>query len=343
MIITKENKHRILFTLTTFILCLFISYRNIPSFFDPNDTGRYIDFLHAYCGDEFNALAEIKKSEYYILNLFSTPACLINSDRLFLFEIAFLIPTAFVFLINWKKNTIVLAASGFLNMSSFEFMMNAFRQELGFFFFLYAIATVQKKPYIGISMGILAMYTHSSFGYYLPLLFFILQFNFLKKMQFNFLKKIHIYIFLITTLLFFSLLSEIINFFNLNDDFFLFSEGYSEKSNNFFVLYMISPLYWIYGARHFIDKEYITYNEKLTIIYSTILIVACLFYFPLIMYRFVFISIVLQIFLIALSEKYTTKSIKYIFMGNFAHLIILVFISDGYREFYINSFIGKIS
>lgn len=317
-----------LFALMAFIFCFLLSLRPVPSIYHPSDTGRYVQSLHKYCANEADSRTEDKETSYAIFYAFTSPACLIESDNFFMFEAAFFFPLIFLLLVEWHRGTLIWASSLMFSMVGLEMMTNALRQSLATLFLFSAIALWHRHKYTALLLAVLAALAHNAIPFYLPL-FVLMSWDRIPK------KTRWLAIVIAATLLFplalFIFSSPIQAFFDsATETGNTYSEIFVDQLSTLFILYMTLPLYWVYGVRHFLAKDYISDEEKQAIIYSTIVLIVSYFLFPAILYRFALLSIMLQIFLAARSKNPSLTAGVYVFIGMLAHLVVMLIASNYY-------------
>ncbi|MFZ6848623.1 EpsG family protein [Undibacterium sp. RuRC25W] len=319
---SSQSLPRLIFGILAVIVCLILSFRPIPSLYSDNDTGRYVDSLHLYCAGVEDARFHGKEASFEFFYAVTSPACLVQSDGLFLLEVAFFSPLIFLLFVKWKEDTFLWACSILFSMVGIELMINAMRQGLSMLLLFGAIYALKKNRLLAASLGIMSAVAHSSVLFYTPFLLWLAGARVSKKTMRVIVGGIA------ASCLLFS--SYIVNFLQLTGDLDFFTQIYSDESSVAFILYITLPLIWVYGIRFFFERELISDGEKIGLIYSAILLVICLFLFPAIYYRFAILSVVLQIFLINQSEKSSVKVAKYAFLGMFIHLLVMIFFSKNY-------------
>ena len=315
------------FAIISSLFCFLLSLRPVPSVDHPNDTGRYVHYLHEYCGGFIDQQNEDKELSFSFFYSFTSAACVVKSDSVFLFQVAILLPLFFLIFSKWRNGTFLWALTLLLSMFGIELMTNAMRQSFGTLLFFGAIATLRRHRLLALCFGILAVIAHNSTLTYSPLLLWLVDLHFSKKV----IQRIAAVLVIIFIGLFGIFYSDILNFidaaFELNK---FYSTIYVDELSLSFLLYVILPLYWIYGVRYFRDRDHITIEEKKGIIYSTALLIISYLFFPAITYRYAIFAVVLQLFLVTRSEKQGAVSACYVLIPLIVHLTLMIFISNNY-------------
>lgn len=317
---------RSLFALFAILFCLVLSFRPIPPVDVANDTGRYVAQLNEYCsGDFLDKGSSIKNVSYNIFYSTTSPACWFESDRLFLFEVAFFLPLGFLLFSKWRRGTLLWATALFFSVIGLELMVNAMRQNFAMLLFFGAIASVQTHRKRALVLGALAGAAHVSVMLYLPLLLWMVGVRLAKKWL------VGIIVFM--ALLFLTILRvPVVEFVSsIAESRVTYSIIYVEKLKVSFILFMVVPLFFVYGVRRFFNQEYITDDEKKGIIYSSALLLLSYIIFPYITYRFAIFATALQIFLITRSGKSEPATGGYVLLGLIAHLSFMLVMTDHLR------------
>lgn len=326
MIIRSQIFKRSLFALTAAAFCLFLSFRPIPSVFSNNDTGRYVEGFRGYCAGTVGENEEGKAVSYSLFYAAASPACLVKSNSLLLFEVAAFLPLIFLLFVKWRKGTLLWAYSLMFSMVGLELMTNAMRQSFAMFLLFGAIALLNRHRYVAFLLCVTAAAAHSSVLAYTPLFFWLAGVRMSKKTL-----KVGGTIVLLLCLPFILVFyASIIKFFTFESQVDFYSLIYVEKLNTSFILYMTLPLYWVYGVRYFKEKKNITGDERAGIIYSTGLMLICFIAFPAILYRFAIFAVVLQIFLVGRSDKPGLVAGGYVLFGMLLHLFVMLIFSNNY-------------
>lgn len=316
------------FALIATLVCLILAFRPIPNADSANDTVRYVNDFHEYCRGEFLKGELLNKEISYQFFYFVTSlACLTNSDFTFLFLVALFSPLMFILFSNWRNGTFIWACCLLFSLYGLELMTNAMRQGLAMLLFFGGIKLAHKNPKKAYLAAALAVAAHTSSLAYIPFLWWINGAQLTKT-------RLTIGI---ASALFFSMIGGIIYSADIKEyinrtaelhDF--YKTIYAEQSNISFIIFMTAPLYFIYGLRHFLEKQYTSSTERKALIYSTILIMVFFIAFPAIAYRFTIFAVPLQIFLITLSDRHSFKVGSIATIGMITHLSIMIFISNNY-------------
>lgn len=324
MSLKRININLLVFGLTAILFCSLISLRPIPKIDNANDTGRYIQAFHQFCAGSEITQAIDKELSFVIFHWVTSPACLINSDRLFLFETAVFLPLIFLLFVAWGKATYFWACSLMFSVTGLELMTNAFRQGFATLLFFGAISLIKRHKYTAIFMVFLAAIAHSSVVYYIPLFAW-----FMYPIKFNKLFAILIGVLLsfyaVSVIFSIEVLSQLMAFINLYKTF------YSEELNLSFIIFISLPIFWIYGVQYYCGKGGILIQEKAALFYTVTLLLFCYFLFPAILYRFAIFGVALQIFLAAQLKKSSRLASGYVLIGSLLHLCIFLFTSKNYQ------------
>jgi len=314
-----------LFALAATIFCLILAFRPVPQEGSPNDTVRYVLDLHRYCTGTVEKGMVNKDVSYNFFYAVTSPACLLESDGVFLFEVAAFLPLIFLLFAKWRNGTFLWASSLMFSVIGLELMTNAMRQGLAMLLFFGALALLQRHQALALLLGLIAVAAHTSVLAFFPLLLWISGARLSKKTMLaggGILMLLSIPILLV----FYAPIAE---FFRTLDDFrTTFSLIYADEMKASFLLFMVLPLYWVYGLRHFFEKTHITGEEKKGLVYSTLLLLTCYLVFPLITYRFAIFAVALQIFLATRSERLGLRAGGYALTGMLVHLFVMLTISN---------------
>ncbi|MFZ6690049.1 EpsG family protein [Undibacterium sp. SXout11W] len=318
----------LVFLILASLFCTLLAFRPIPSIDHPSDTGRYVHYLHQYCNGYIDQQNEDKEASFSLFYSFSIAACGTQSDSLFLFQVAMLLPLFFLVFSKWRNGTFVWACSIMFSMFGLELMTNAMRQCFGTFLFFGAIANLKSNKFFAFAFGVLAVIAHNSTLTYSPLLIWFLDFHVSKQTvkKFVFLLILGVGFF---CNLFYTEIMGLIDVISETNKF--YTTVYVSELSWSFILYIVLPLYWIYAVRYFRDKEYITTEEKKAIIFSSLLLILCHLFFPAITYRYAIFAVVLQLFLVTRAEKQGVISACYVLIPLVGHLFLMFFISNYYQ------------
>jgi hypothetical protein len=316
------------FALISLIACVLLAVRPIPSLESLNDTGRYVNELHGYCaGAPTNDILQNRKISFEIFYFFTSPSCLIESNKLFLFLVASCVPLMFLMFSSWKNGTIIWASSLLFSMYGVELMTNAMRQGLAMLIFFGGVSLLRRNTKAAFAMGLLACATHTSVLAFMPLmwwlsgirlhvktliylsLFFTLSFIVIFVVKGNVLVEVY------------DGISWLISYYN---------EMYEGNFNTLFILFITLPLYFIHGLRYFLERKTISLYERKSFLYSNILLIVSLILYPVIAYRFAIFAIPLQIFIITISSRPGLIVGSLVLIGMCSHLVAMQFLTDYY-------------
>lgn len=325
MITRRQLFEWTLFALIALAFCLLLSLRPIPSAGSDNDTGRYVQGLHEYCAGSVEEKLLNKKISSELFYAATSPACLVKSDGLFLFEVAAFLPLMLLLFAKWKNGTFLWASSLMFSVFGLELMTNAMRQGFAMLLFFGAIALLHRNRVAALLLGLIAVAAHTSVLAFFPFLLWISGVRLSKKMMLAggaILLSLGIFVLL-------AFYAHIIEFFQTLDALrTTYSLIYADELKTSFILFIVLPLYWIYGMRWLHEKENLSRDEKKAVIYSTLLLLASYFVFSYITYRFAIFAVALQIFLAARSERPGLAVGGYVFIGLLAHLFVMLTISN---------------
>lgn len=314
-----------LFLAISLAICLILSLRPIPEAYSKNDTVRYIEDLQYYCSGNLHKDLPHKDISYKIYYAFMSPACLTGSDRILLFQSAFILPLMFLIFSKWNTGSFIWATSMLLSVYGLDLMTNALRQTFALAIFFISVAIADRKRLLSICIGIFAVLAHHSIAAYIPYLLMIGRAR-LSRSETAILVILSVslaglfYIAYINYLPY--LIADIISIKNT------FAEIYGESINLYFMFFILSPLYLIYLIRYIIEKDNISKYEKISILYSTIIIVACYILFPLIAFRFAVLSVALQIYMITMAGAHNKLSAVVGFTVLILHLVIMIIMTN---------------
>jgi hypothetical protein len=312
---------RLIFAACAVLVSLAMLFRPIPSITAANDTGRYVANQLQACSlpaleDDSGTMAE---RAFYLL---MRPTCLGGTPRIFLFCVAMAVPVALLVFANWNREGTLLLASGMLiSTVGFEFMTNAMRQGASMFFLLGGFYFKKRLP--KIAFVVTALLLHDSSWFFAPLVILLAYGT-------GGLRKKTILLWAIPVLAgagyLFTLrfLSENVQLSTL---FGLYSERYTEQLSMPFLLYIILPLFLVFGLRNSNRKDKPSKEERIVFWYSAALLALSIVIFPSITYRFAMTGITLQLFMAMRSSKLSVLSSASIGGAFIAHFMIYVFIS----------------
>lgn len=317
-----------IFLLISILFCVLLSFRPIPKVVSSNDTGRYISNLHLYCRGAQSEEMAGREISYRVFYAVTSPACIASSDGVFLFEVAFFLPMAFLLFARWSAGTLIWSISLLFSVYGLELMTNAMRQSLGMLLFFGALTLAKKHKVKALVLAALAVAAHTSVIAFLPLAFWV------SNTQLSRTRLLIVTICLIliggaTTLVNNNI---IVDFFeNANDLRGAYSLIYENELKISFQLFMALPLYMVYGLRRFFEKEMVSPDEHKGIIYSTVLLVSCYILFPYITYRYSIFAVAMQIFFVSLSKQHSVRIGAVALIGFLMHLIFMALTTDHFR------------
>lgn len=323
----------LLFTLTSVGFCALLSFRPIPGIDDVNDTGRYVEGFHEYC---LNSIASDLMNEnisYRFFHLIVSPGCLTGGYSAFLFEVAFFLPFTFLIFASWKKGSSLWATTLLLSVFGLELMTNAMRQSLGMLLFFGALASLQKHRVKALFMGLFAVIAHASVFAFIPFLLWLVWTSWSREVWLRGYSLLTVLIIgtviVACSAVFYQF--YFFNFFQTSDDLFnIYGEKYSEQLNVSFVIFMILPLYFVYGIRWWFEKESVTDLETKGILYSSALLIFCYSFFPFITYRYAIFSVAMQIFLVSISGEHRRDVGLIALFGLTGHLTFMFMTSSNF-------------
>lgn len=282
---------RIIFLTLVLTVGGLLAFRPIPSTFSPNDTGRYVDDFKKQCDRPIYDTSQVKQSGslfYFILR----PICWTGESRIFLWVTLLATPFAFLFFGKWKQNAHFWPLAAFFSMTGFEFATNALRQGMGLFFLIFAIRLIlDDKKTSGVLIGFISAVIHTSNIAFLPLLFWFAKFGFRKRKSAAEMVLFVAFPFLMISVLMVS------SAWVLQDYFEQYQVYYKAALSPAFIAFTVLPILYTYAVRKIIASTNVSGNETATVVYSGLLLIATLVFFPAIVFRFAFTSCILQLFM----------------------------------------------
>lgn len=316
------------FALVAVLVCLLLAFRPIPNADSANDTVRYVDDLHQYCGRGISENRQLNKEiSFQFFYFFTAPACLADSDGVFLFEVALFLPLMFLFFSSWRNGAFLWACSLLFSVYGLELMTNAMRQGLSMLIFFGGLALAHKHPRKAFVFAVLAVVAHTSVLAYIPLLLWVSGVRLSRTGWIIGIASALCFIMIVGGIYGVTIAGFLGGIGELHD---FYTAIYAEQQNTSFILFIVIPLYFIYGLRYLIERQCISSAERKAVIYSTSLILVSLIVFPSIAYRFAILAIPLQIFLVTLSERHSFKVGGIAMVGMIAHLLVMFSISNNY-------------
>jgi EpsG family len=316
----------LIYAITSIFFSILLAARPIPTLASSNDTGRYVADFIAYCNNKEVYESSISQIiSYKIFYFFTAASCVGDLKRLFLFQIAFLTPIVFLLFSKWTSGTLPWSLGLLISVFGLELMTNAMRQNLAMFLLFYAIFLIQRNTRLSILFGLLSVFAHASAAVFFPL-FLLLRGSVFPKNS-RLILVLLIFILILLGIYFLNEMGVYDIFFN----FYNFYEAiYRESLNLNFIIFMIFPLYIIFGLRFFLERKFITLYEKKAIAYSTLLLIICFLLFPAIIYRFAIFAVTLQIFLITLASRQNLLTGMVALALLFAHSLFMLIASNNY-------------
>jgi len=320
-----------LFALVAILFCLLLSFRPIPDAASANDTVRYVADLHQYCSGAIEKALVTKNISYNFFYMVTSPACWVDSDRLFLFEVAAFLPLMFLLFAKWRNGTFLWACTLLFSVYGLELMTNAMRQGFAMLLFFGSLALLHRHRAAAFLLSALAVAAHTSVLAFIPLLLWIEGSRVNKKT----ILMIGPVLLLAATITFLTFQTAIIDWFVLADELrTIYMLIYADELKASFLLFMVAPLYFIYGLRRVFEKENISSAESRGILYSTALLAVSFIFSPYITYRFAIFTVAMQIFLVTISERHNQKVGVFALIGLLAHLVVMLVISDHFMALF---------
>jgi len=313
---------RILFLVVALTVAGLLALRPIPSILSPNDTGRYIAEFTWQCTRPIFDSSQ-KNIGWATFTTLLRPVCWIGGSREFMFVTVLAVPLAFLFFGNWKRGGLIWSLAALFSMDGFEFATNALRQGMGLFFLIFAIKIIlDEKRYLGIAIGIFASLIHTSNIAYLPLLFWFAKLGYRKRKSAS------------ETALFVALPFIVVSgiaigaAWTLSDSIDIYRLYYKDILSNAFILFVSLPILYVYAVRYRITSTSVSKDEIALAVYSSILIIVTLIYFPAIAYRFTFTSGILQIYMAMSANDSNVKQGIYVLVGIMVQLGVYVALAN---------------
>jgi hypothetical protein len=324
MINSRQHFDRSVFALLAVVFCVLLSLRPIPNKHSANDTVRYVQELHLYCEGIVSDRIAKKESSYNLFFLVTSPACLAESDGLFLFEVALFLPLMFLLFAKWRNGTFLWACSLMFSVFGLELMTNAMRQGFAMLIFFGAVSLLERHRLLAFLLCLVAIFGHTSVLTFFPFFLWIGGVRLSKKTMLIG----GLWLSLIGIFVFFAFYGQIIKLFQVVGALGArYSLIYADELKPSFILFMVLPLYWVYGMRHYCETACVTSEEKKGIVYSTVLLATSYLVFPYITFRVAIFAVVLQLFLVTRSERQGIKTAGYVFFGLLVHLFIMLIVS----------------
>lgn len=330
---------RLIFAACAISVALGLSFRPIPSDDAPNDTGRYVGnqlqacalpasgnssvthdstvAIHSAWGTLPGAGEPFMTVPMRAFNLLMRPACVGGNPRLFLFWAAMALPVALLLFANWNlEGTLLLAGGMLFSTVGFEFMNNALRQGVGMAFLMGGF--YYQNRFAKWSALLAALVLHDSNWFFVPLALLIAYSTGTRSMKTMLLWALPI----LAGLGCLFILRFISSFDLLSTGFSIYEERYAEEASVPFLLFIISPVIFVFVIRLLDRNSKATNVEKITFWYSMALLTLSIVVFPAITYRFAMSAITLQVFMAMRSSSLSVRSGGVIAFGLISHFMI---------------------
>lgn len=310
-----------IFAACAFVVAAGLSFRPIPDELSHNDTGRYVLNQAQACSLPLFEDTSVALP-WQAFNLLMSPACVGNSQQVFLFCAAIAVPIAFLLFANWSRDETLLLALGFLACTiNFEFMSNALRQGVSLNF-LFAGFHFKSRPVKVVAFAA-AMLIHDSSWFFVPLAILIEYRSGALSKRDLLIGGLPIlacagYLFNKMFLAQFGALAEMLSFY---------TQSYQEELSGVFLAFIVVPLLLIFVLRWLDGSSKPSLEERTVFWYSSAIIFASVIFFPAITYRFAMTAIALQVFM---AMRYSTISIRNSAMVSFtltAHFAVYIFLA----------------
>lgn len=314
----------ILFYAVAILLCVTLSFRPIPEYDDPNDTGRYVIFHHDWCNGERNYSWDTSVS-YQSFKALTYPSCWwIGGDKMFLFLTSFIVPLSIACWWRLSAGGVLLGLGFLLSVSGFDLMTNILRQGTSLFFLTGAF-TLNKQKKTQLIFLAIAMCLHDSSWVYMPLAL-IISYDHLHKWRIK--SRLGLLILFVIAITYYLIADRYQSQYgNMANVLRYYSDLYEEKLANEFLIFIVLPLYWIIFVRLFTTHYKVSFREAVVAIYSSAILLFTILFFPYITYRFTMTSIALQLLMVTLSNNLSIKCSLWIFCGLLVHFIIFSIVS----------------
>ncbi|WP_041406553.1 EpsG family protein [Shewanella loihica] len=314
--------YKIGFLFLALSLCAILALRHIPSFYDINDSGRYVAWIESYClGEEGYYEDKLESPSYQLFYSVATLNCTITEPHTFLFIVALFTPLPFVLFSRGGCGNFMWSLTFFLSVFSLELMTNALRQSLGLMLFMFSLALIKKSKLFAFVILIVSIFSHPSVAIYSPL-FIVMAYNgFVLRVLRH---KPYMFLFFSLVVLFLGVISNYSLFWGqLN----FYQSIYMNSLNLSFVLYVTFPVFFVWFTRYVVDYELVSFDERFCFFYSLFLIVVTLVFFPAITYRVVFLTFPIYIFIIS-REGVTKLSGLCACIGLVIHMSVMMLFSS---------------
>jgi hypothetical protein len=317
---------RRLFAYLALAVCGALAFRPIPGLLDSNDTGRYVTFQEDACQSSLSD--DDAGIQQWTFDLLARPACLSGGPKLFLLLVGGALPVAFIIFGEWKtEGALLLAAGLLLSVVGFELATNAMRQAVSLVFLLGAISLNNK---FGRVLALcVAVLLHVSNLIFVPWVFLLNR----EESKTPRLKPYMLVLVVLAAAIGWNYFKA-----DITDQIYsgttllqAFQDIYEEPMSPGFLLFMLFPVFWVFGVRWFGSKVPMPRSEKLTFCYSAVVIALTIAFFPMITYRVAMTAAVLQIFLAMRAVDLSFGSGAWISTGLAGHFLIYALVSQNVR------------
>lgn len=323
MLNSRALVRRLVFAGLSLFICAALSLRPIPTTSAPNDTGRYVSDQRDSCS--MSVLANQSNSlPIRMFEVLARPVCWTGEPRFLLFLASMAVPVALIVFADWESDgALLLGIAYLLSAVGFELMTNALRQGVSLAF--YCGAVTLKKKTLSLPLIAAALLLHDSSWVFVPLLFMLdktLIPKFRSKVSSAFF--VVILLSLAAYLIFTRFAGELAGAKSLLD---IYTEKYEAEVTKSFLLFMISPILWIVVSRFADGKPRLSKDEKITFLYSAVVMALAVSFFPVITYRFAMTALVLQLLMAMKAPNLSLKSSVLILFGLMGQLIVYACVS----------------
>jgi hypothetical protein len=336
---------RLVFATCAILVSLVLSFRPIPDWNSFNDTGRYVSNQMQACALPASGSSSVIHDSSLVLyssfaNLsaagdpsltlsmrawdwLNRPACLGGSPRIFLFYTAMAIPVGLLLFANWnREGTLLLACGLLISTLGFELMTNALRQGVSLAFLFGAFYFEKRLPKFG--MIVIAALLHDSNLIFAPLAIMVAYGTT------GTTKKKAIILWAIPALVVGSYLfiaRLLAKYGQLLKAVQSYTEAYSDKPAPLFLVFMISPIIFVFLIRCLDHEGRATREEWMVFGYTMAILVVTTLVFPFITYRLAMTGAVLQVFMAMRASTLSVRSGMWISGGLVVHFVVYALVS----------------
>ena len=323
MLNSRALVRRLMFACLALLTCAALSFRPIPTTSAPNDTGRYVSDQRDACS--MSVFANQSNSlPVRTFEVLARPVCWTGEPRFLLFLASMAVPVALIVFAEWESDGALLLGIAYLfSAVGFELMTNALRQ--GVSLALFCGAVTLKRKALSLALVGAALLLHDSSWVFFPLLF-MLDTKLIPKFRSKVLSALFVIMLLSLAayLIFTRFAAELTAARPLLD---IFTKRYEAEVTKSFLLFMVSPILWIVVSRFAGGKTVLSKDEKITFLYSAVVMVLTASFFPIITYRFAMTALVLQLLMAMKAPNLALKSSLLILFGLAGQLIVYACIS----------------